>query len=182
MHFIQTYYYIFIDPENVTPLITRKQPRNIKDYNNSLESFLVIIIDDLCLIFQKYYDLFYDLLKKDKPFVWGKDEENAFLKLISSLTTYPILRQPDFKQTFYLYTDASGYALRAVLGQRDEDKRECVIAYASRLLIGAELQYGLTEKECLAVILVIMYFRVYVFGCHFKINTDHSALTWLMKL
>ena len=47
---------------------------------------------------------------------------------------------------------------------------------------GAELHYGITEKECLTVIWAVKKFRVYLYGNFFIIVTDHSALLWLMKI
>lgn len=88
-----------------------------------------------------------------------------------------MLRQPDFKRPFILNTDASGYALGAVLAQKDDDNLEYVCAYASRTLKGAECHYGITDKECLAIIWAIKYFRVYLQGTKFTILTDHAALT-----
>ena len=44
--------------------------------------------------------------------------------------------------------DASDYAVGAVLGQR-KDKKHPAIAYASKTLIGHQLNYATTEKELL---------------------------------
>ena len=57
-----------------------------------------------------------------------------------------------------------------------------MICYASRNLKGAEKQYGITEKECLAVLWCIKQFHHYVYGTKFTIITDHSALLWLDKI
>lgn len=55
-------------------------------------------------------------------------------------------------------------------------------AYASRTLRDAEIFYSITEKECLAVVWGVKHIHVYLVGVHFRIVTDHSALSWLMQL
>jgi hypothetical protein len=92
------------------------------------------------------------LLKKSIPYVWTVDQQSAFEKLKPCLTTPPILAYPKFKKPFIVYTDASTYALGAILSQKDEKGRECVITYASRTLNKHERNYGITELECLAVV------------------------------
>ena len=91
------------------------------------------------------------------------------------LLRFPILRQPDHGKPFYIYTDASGYALGAILSQFDDESNEHVCQYASRLLKGAEIHYGITEIECLAVVLAIRQFRTYVHGVLFYVITDHNC-------
>jgi hypothetical protein len=79
-----------------------------------------------------------------------------------------------------LYTDASGQALGAVLQQEGNDKKENVIAYASKSLTKAEQNYSTTELESYAVIWAVEKFRHYLFGGKgFTIITDHYALKWL---
>ncbi len=94
------------------------------------------------------------------------------------LLRFPILRQPGHSKLFYIYTDASWYALGAFLSQFDDESNEYVCQYASRLLKGAEIHYGITEKECLAVIWAIRQFRTYVHGVHFNVITDHNGLVY----
>jgi hypothetical protein len=50
--------------------------------------------------------------------------------------------------------DASDYAAGAVLGQT-KDRKHHAIPYASKTLIGAQLNYTTTEKELLAVVFAI---------------------------
>jgi hypothetical protein len=57
-----------------------------------------------------------------------------------------------------------------------------VCAYASRKLKGAEVHYGITEKDALGVVWGIKYFRIYLYGSLFKVITDHRALSWLMSV
>jgi hypothetical protein len=54
--------------------------------------------------------------------------------------------------------DASDYAIRAMLGQ-SKDKKHHVISYASKTLIGPQLNYATTEKELLAMVFSIKKLR-----------------------
>jgi hypothetical protein len=55
-----------------------------------------------------------------------------------------------------------------------------VIAYASKTLIGAQLNYATTEKELLAVIFAIDKFRSYLVVAKAIVYTDHAAPKYLL--
>lgn len=98
------------------------------------------------------------------------------------LTSEPILRQPDLKQIFLSYTDASNDSIGVVFAsQRDEKNSEYVGAYGSRLFKGYERNISISEKEMPAFIYVVKEFMHYLFGIYFKIITDHMALKFLMS-
>ena len=69
--------------------------------------------------------------------------------------------------------DASDYAIGAVLGQT-KDKRHHAIAYASKTLTGAQLNYATTKKELLAVVFAIDKFRSYLVGAKIIVYTPHK--------
>jgi len=75
-----------------------------------------------------------DLLKKDHTWKWEVEQTQSFQQLKSALTEEPVLQYPDFTRPFILTTDASGFAVGAILsqGKIGQDKP---IAYASRHLI-----------------------------------------------
>ena len=66
----------------------------------------------------------------------------AFEKLKTLISTHPILRYPDFEKHFTLTTDASNYAIGAVLSQEGHP-----VCYASRTLNNHERNYSATDKE-----------------------------------
>ena len=109
----------------------------------------------------------------------SRDCQNAFLDLRRKLVSAPILAFPNFSKPFLLDTDASDNGIGAVLSQVQEDGRECVIAYASRMLTKAEQRYCVTHKELLAVVTFVHHFRHYLLGQQFTLRTDHGSLTWL---
>lgn len=122
------------------------------------------------------------LLKKDKV-IDPQDPEyvNCFNSCKILLTNDPILQYPNFEIPFVLTTDASDYALGAVLSQGPIG-RDLPVAYASRTLNEHEIHYSTTEKELLAIVWSTQYFRPYLYGRKFKILTDHKPLQWLFSL
>jgi len=69
----------------------------------------------------------FNLTKKDIPFHWDQEEEQAFCSLQSTLTTALVLILPDYGKPFTLITDASDYATGAILEQ--EDVTDCPSSY-----------------------------------------------------
>ena len=78
------------------------------------------------------------LTRKNTPFEWTQECQEAFEHLKQQLVSEPILQFPDFEQHFVFYTDASDFGLGAVLAQRLQNGKETVIEYASRTLNSPE--------------------------------------------
>lgn len=120
-------------------------------------------------------------LKKGNSVILSEEYLKTFEICKHLLTNDPILQHPDFNKPFILTTDASNFALGAVLSQGTigSDKPIC---FASRTLSDTEINYSTIEKELLAIVWAVKYFRPYIFGRKFQIVTDHRPLTWLMSL
>ncbi|KZS03675.1 Uncharacterized protein APZ42_033546, partial [Daphnia magna] len=118
------------------------------------------------------------LTKKGASFLWENEQRNSFTALKKALTSAPILAHPDYESPMIIMSDACGYGIGAVLSQ-SKDGKEFPLAYASRQLSKAELNYSITEKECLALIWALQKFRGFIWGCKIVIITDHEALCWL---
>ena len=172
---------ISMDPAKIDSVRDRLAPKNVKQLQQflGLANYYRRFVKD----FSKLAAPMFLLLKKEANFVWSKECNESFNALKEALISYPTLQQPHINKQFLLFTDASGYALGAILAQKDEDKNEYVCAYASRILNKHEMNYTISEKECLAVMFGIKQFRIYLNnGIKFKIITDHSALVWLMTI
>ena len=108
------------------------------------------------------------------------EEQQCFEKLKKILTSSDILIYPDYTKPFVLTTDASDYAIGAVLSQGEIGKDK-PIHFASRTLSRTEEKYSVPEKEMLAIFWALQTFRNYLYGAKFKILTDHQPLTFALS-
>ena len=99
--------------------------------------------------------------------------------MTKSLANTCSLTIPLPKDSYRLQMDASSTGIGAVLCVVRND--EFPVAFYSRQLRGAELNYSATELECLGVVCAIKNFEVYISGREFELVADHQALTYLSK-
>ncbi|GBG58940.1 hypothetical protein CBR_g24291 [Chara braunii] len=76
------------------------------------------ILEEYVLGYARYsYVLTSTLLRKNPPWFWTPLCEDAFRALKKAVTCAPVLRLPDFDRPFIVTTDASDFAVGAVLSQ-----------------------------------------------------------------
>ena len=63
-----------------------------------------------------------------------------------------------------------------------QQENKVIIACASRTLTSAEKKYGVVEREALAIVYGIKYFRPYLFGTPFLVISDHDCLKHIQNL
>ena len=87
---------------------------------------------------------------------------------------------------YLLETNASKLGLGAVLSQKQSDGKYHPVAFGSRALHGAEVNYHSTKLKFLAMKWSIEHFQTYLLGCHFKVHMDNNLshissphLTWM---
>jgi len=129
--------------------------------------------------FLNYKPLTY-LLVKDVPFEFNEECLSAFHRLKESLISSPIMQALDWELPSKVMSDASEYAVGAVLGQRKDNKSHAIY-YASRTLDDAQMNYATTKKEFLAVVFALEKFWLYLMNSKMIIFTDHAALKHLLK-
>ena len=122
----------------------------------------------------------HNLSKKNQKFLWTSECETAFLEIKNSLCTPPVLVHADFDRPFILTTDSSDQAAGFCLSQKDDNGNERVISYGGRSYLPYQTNYGVTEKEMLAVYLGVTHYDYYLRHNKFTVITDHSALTSLL--
>jgi hypothetical protein len=86
----------------------------------------------------------------------------------------------DHKKPFTLITDASDYAMGAILEQKDALGRSHLIAYFSKSLQPVEWNYEIHDKELLTIIHALKHFRHYIQGSPHvtRILSDHPNLKY----
>ena len=152
------------DPQKVTAVLHFPQPTEAKPLRQflGLTNYYRKFIHNYASIAEPLHQA----LKGHKKFQWTPSCQQAFDFLKSKLTSPPILGYPDFSQPFILHSDASAYAIGAVLSQLQSGK-ETVISYWSRQLSKAERNYSTIEREALAVVCAVKEFYPYLYGFQF---------------
>ena len=117
-----------------------------------------------------------DVMGKTAEWRWEKKQEEAFEELKRRIAGEPVLRLPDFKRPFVVYTDASDVGVGAVLGQVDDDGKAYAVQFMSRKLSDAETRYSTTEQEYLALVHAVRKWKPYLLDGGFTAYTDHKAL------
>src|SRR6218665_441189 len=166
------------DPSKIKAVEDWVVPKNLRQVRSfiGLCSYYRRFIHDFAVVAQPLHFL----TRKNVPFRWTVECQEAFEELKRRLVSSPILALPSDEGQYILDTDASAYAIGAVLSQMQEGQ-EKVICYASRLLSTAERNYNVTRRELLAVIYFLKEFRQYLLGRKFLLRIDHSALQWLRR-
>jgi len=124
--------------------------------------------------------------KKPGPIAWKAAQEQAFRTLKEAFTQAPILRHYLPNEKLRLETDASGFAISAILSQlRSEGEKPArwhPIAFWSRKLIDPEIGYETHDSELLAIVEGFKQYRHYLEGAPHAIQvlTDHNNLRGFM--
>jgi len=121
-----------------------------------------------------------NLTQKSSRFRWGDDEQAAFEAIKQAASHAPVLLTPDPSLPYTISTDASGYAVGAVLRQdRGNINGLQPVAYMSKKMLDAEKNYAVGEQEQLAIVLALKEWRHYIHGVKCTILTDNRALQYL---
>ena len=122
--------------QKLQPPTTAKGCRNFSGTVNFLSMF--------CPKLQKLLKAIYDLTRKGRQFIWGKEQQNAFKEIKHRLIKPPILHMPNSTCRSHLYSDTCEFAMGSALCQIQNGNPK-LIAHASKRLPEAARNYSITE-------------------------------------
>jgi transposase InsO family protein len=115
-----------------------------------------------------------------RNWTWTTEAERAFVELKGRFTSAPVLAHFDPARPAIIETDASDFALGAILSQRDDHNQLHPVAFHSRKFTPAEINYEIHDKELLAVVDAFKYWRRYLEGATHQVQvfSDHQNLEY----
>jgi RNase H-like domain found in reverse transcriptase/Integrase zinc binding domain len=158
--------------KKIDAILRMQEPKNIHE----LRSFLGAV--------GYYHDMYphrahilaplTSLTKHTGKLPWNPKCTLAFKQMKALLAEEALLAFPDHSQPFHVYTDASDYQLGAVIMQNNKP-----VAYYSRKLTPAQMNYTVMEKELLSIVETLKAYRSMLYGCkELYVYTDHKNLTF----
>ncbi|MBW0551647.1 hypothetical protein O181_091362 [Austropuccinia psidii MF-1] len=122
------------------------------------------------------------LLKKDSRFPLNEEALRQFHQLKEAFSIAPILSHFDPSLPTTVETDASDYALGAVMSQISDTGKHH-IAFDSRTLLPVQPSYEIHDKELLGIVWALKCWRAFLLSLSssFEVLTDHSSLQYFMS-
>ena len=161
--------------EAIQKLQPPKTPKGCRSFAG-----VVNFLSMFCPEWQKLLKPIYDLIRKGRPFVWGKEQQDSFEEIKHRLITPPVLHMPNKTGRFHLYSDTSKFATGTTLYQIQNGKPK-LIAYVSKRLPKAAKSYSITELELFGLAINIASFSHLLKRVDFDAIVDHLALAHIIK-
>ena len=158
-----------IDPSKVAVIVNWPKPKSATE----VRSFLGVaqywrkFISNFSLIAAPLHAL----IGLNKVFQWGGKHQKAFDTLKEKISTTPVLALPNLQKPFEIQTDASDYAMGAMLTQHSKP-----ICYHSTTFNPAVVNYPTYDKELYAFVQSVKKWKHYLMDKETVIHIDHQPL------
>ena len=161
--------------EAIQKLQTPKTPKGCRSFAG-----VVKFLSMFCPELQKLLKPIYDLTRKGRLFVWGKEQQDSSEEIKCRLIKLPVLHMPNKTGRFCLHSDTSKFATSSALYQIQNGKPK-LIAYMSKRIPEAANSYSITELELCGLAINIASFSHLLKRVDFDAIVDHLALTHIIK-
>ena len=133
-----------------------------------------------CPELQKLLKPIYDLIRKGRPFIWGKEQQESFDEIECWLIKPLVLHVPNKTGRFHLYSDTSKFATGSTHYQIQDGNPKLVV-YMSKRLPEATRSYSITELDLCGLVINIASFSHLLKRVDFDAIIDHLALKHIIK-
>jgi len=172
---------IKMQEKKVVGVLEWPRPKTVKEVQKflGLANYYRQFIKD----FAKIAKPMHNLVKKDKKWNWGSEQEKAFKQLKKVFTMQPMLVALDLDKEIRVEADTSEYATGGVLSMKCEDRKWRPVAFISKSLNEVERNYEIHDKEMLAIVRCLDEWRHLPEGAQnkFEIWSDHKNLEYFMS-
>jgi RNase H-like domain found in reverse transcriptase len=175
-----------MDPAKVKVIQDWPEPQKVKD----IQSFL-----GFANFYRRYIHNYSDIVVlltqltwKNIPWNFDESCKLAFLTLKQAFISAPVLTHYKPGCPLVIETDASDYALAAILSQVESNRDIYSVTYLSRTFSDTKLNYDTHDKELMAIYEAFKAWRHYLEGTEVLIDVvmDHKNLeyfcsTWILS-
>jgi len=164
---------IKMDPAKVEAVANWPAPASVKD----IQMFLGFanFYRRFVLGFSDVAKPLTSLTRKTVPFDWSTVANDSFLLLKKRFSSAPTLSFFDFNKPAIVETDASDFGISAILSQYDDHGVLHPVAFHSRQLTSAEINYDTHDKELLAIVDSFLVWR------HYLVAADPDSPTLVLS-
>ena len=161
-----------MDPSKVAAVKDWPTPKMLKDvrafigFVNFYRRFIMDFSTMACPL--------HDLTKKDVPWHWSQEQQEAFNAIKKQFCEELILKVYDPDLPTCVECDASGFATGGILSQKHEDSLWHPVAYHSQSMSKEGHNYEIYDREMLGLICALEDWRHFLQGISFEVITDHK--------
>ena len=172
---------VLMDPTKLKVVEQWEPSKSVK----AIRSFI-----GFCNFYQKFIPNFsalarplLDLTKKGVSFYWGKEQDDAFIKLKETFLAAPVIKMPDTTKPFFVMTDTSLTTSGRILMQKDSNRDLHPCAYHSATFSPAERNYDIYDRELLAIIQALKEWQHYLTRTKHLVTVimDHKNLRYFKQ-
>ena len=153
--------------ENFVPK-TKKHLMKVLGFLNWFRPFIFNVSGKLAPLTSK--------LNKKTAFSWKKEDQVILDQIYSEIKQQVLLSYPEMNKEFTIETDSSDYAIGGVVYQDNK-----LIGLYSSKLSNSERNYCIMQKESLAIVKTLTFFKDILFGNPIKIKTDNRNIIFFKK-